>query len=52
MSKIVDSHIEETPTEARQGTNVRWQMRVFVLSTVAAALALMAYFFIYAAPPA
>lgn len=52
MVRQVDSHVEETPTEARQGTNVSWQMRTFVLSTAAAAIALLAYFFIYAAPPA
>jgi hypothetical protein len=52
MVREVDSHIEETPTEARQGVNVKWQMRAFLLSTAAAAVALMAYFFIYAAPPA
>jgi hypothetical protein len=50
MSKIVDHHIEETPTEARQGTNVRWQMRVFVISMAAAVITLTAYFFVFAKP--
>lgn len=45
-----NDHIEETPTEARQGANVGWQMRVFVLSTLAAGVVLLAYFFVYAAP--
>jgi hypothetical protein len=48
MPVEVDHHIEETPTEARQGTNVGWQMRVFLLSTVGAVAALGAYFLIYA----
>ena len=46
----VNHQIEETPTEARQGTNVKWQMRVFLLSTIAAGVALLSYFFIYASP--
>jgi hypothetical protein len=47
MPVEVDHHVEETPTEARQGTNVAWQMRVFLLSTAAAAAGLFAYFFLY-----
>lgn len=50
MPTEVDHHIEETPTEARQGTNVGWQMRVFLFSTLAAGVALLSYFFIYTAP--
>jgi hypothetical protein len=50
MPVEVNNHVEETPTEARQGTNVGWQMRVLLLSTLAAGVALLGYFFIYASP--
>lgn len=46
----VDGHIEETPQEAKQAVNVGWQTRTMVISTVAAACALIAYFFFYANP--
>lgn len=35
-----EAQIHETPTEARQGVNVGWQMRVFVISMLAAVIAL------------
>jgi hypothetical protein len=50
MSEEVDGHIEETPREARQAVNVGWQTRVFVISTVGAACALIAFYFFYANP--
>ncbi|MGE3302063.1 MAG: hypothetical protein AB7M12_03005 [Hyphomonadaceae bacterium] len=46
-----EERIEETPTEARQGVSVGWQMRVFLISTAAAAGGLLYYFLIYARPP-
>jgi hypothetical protein len=50
MPVEVNHHIEETPTEARQATPVRWQTRVFVLSTLAAAVGLLSFFFMFAKP--
>lgn len=50
MAEEVNGHIEETPEEAKQGVNVGWQTRVFFISTVGAACALIAYYFFFANP--
>jgi len=43
MSVQIDEHeepIHETPEEARSGAMMRWPLRVLILSTIAAAVAL------------
>lgn len=50
MPEEVNGHIEETPTEAKQGVTVGWQTRVMLISTAAAAAALIAFYFFYANP--
>ncbi len=51
MRRGPEDEAELTPAEARQGSRGGWQVRVLVLSTLAAAAGMFLYFYLYTPLP-